>query len=106
MKKTLSNVKNLEKFIEKHGDDLFISKSLAKMLDYKIKNYETKIKELPKELKTFERTYRTKSSVFFKKFNEGKIGDNMDFIEWSSIYRMYMRFLGKKSILIQTYRKR
>lgn len=99
MNKTLSNVKNLEKFIEKHGDDLFISRTLAKILDYKIKNYETKIKELTKELKTFERTYKMKSSVFFKKFNEGKIGDNLDFIEWSSIYRMYMHLVEKKNLL-------
>ncbi len=37
MKRTLSKVKNLEKFIEKHGEDPFISQSISKMLDYKIK---------------------------------------------------------------------
>jgi len=40
-----------------------------------------------------------KSSVFFKKFTEGKIGDDMDFIEWSSIYQMYQRLLEKKDAL-------
>ena len=57
MKRTLSKVKNLEKFIEKHGDDPFISQSISKMLDYKIKNYEAEIKKLDKELKMFEHTY-------------------------------------------------
>ena len=52
-----------------------------------------------KELKAFERAYGMKSSVFFKKFSEGKVGDNMDFIEWSSIYQMYQRLLGKKDEL-------
>ncbi|MBE7444828.1 MAG: hypothetical protein HS132_06120 [Planctomycetia bacterium] len=96
MKQTLLKVKNLEKFIEKHGDDSFISQSISKMLAYKIKNYEAEIKRLDKELKTFERTYGMKSSVFFKKFSEGRLGDNMDFIEWSSLYQMYNGLLEKK----------
>ncbi len=96
MKRTLSKVKNLEKFIEKHGDDPFISQSISKMLDYKIKNYEAEIKKLDKELKMFEHTYNMKSSAFYKKFTEGKLGDTMDFIEWSSLYQMYNRLLEKK----------
>ena len=52
-----------------------------------------------KELKSFERAYGMKSSVFFKKFSEGKMGDDMDFIEWSSIYQMYRRLLEKKDVL-------
>ncbi len=96
MKRTLSKVKNLEKFIEKHGEDPFISQSISKMLDYKIKHYEAEIKRLDKELKTFERTYGMKSSVFFKKFSEGRLGDDMNFIEWSSLYQIHSRLLGKK----------
>ena len=99
MKQILSKVKNLEKFIEKHGDDTFISQSISKILNYKIAKYEEKIQQLGKELKAFERAYGMKSSVFFKKFGEGKIGDNMDFIEWSSIYQMYHRLLEKKDVL-------
>ena len=99
MKQILSKVKNLEKFIEKHGDDTFISQSISKILNYKIAKYEEKIQELCKELKSFERAYGMKSSVFFKKFTEGKIGDDMDFIEWSSIYQMYQRLLEKKDAL-------
>ena len=99
MKQILSKVKNLEKFIEKHGDDTFISQSISKILNYKIAKYEEKIQQLGKELKAFERAYGMKSSVFFKKFTEGKIGDDMDFIEWSSIYQMYQRLLEKKDDL-------
>ena len=96
MKRTLTKVKNLEKFIEKHGDDQFISQSISKMLDYKIKHYEAEIKRLDKGLMAFERTYGMKSPVFFKKFSEGKLGDDMDFIEWSSLFQMYSRLLEKK----------
>lgn len=96
MKQTLLKVKTLEKFIEKHGDDSFISQSISKMLNYKIAKYEEKIQQLGKELKAFERAYGMKSSVSFKKFSEGKMGDDMDFIEWSSIYQMHNRLIEKK----------
>lgn len=96
MKQTLLKVKNLEKFIEKHGEDTFISQSISKILDYKIAKYEEKIKRFNKELKVFERAYGMKSSVFFKKFSEGKMGDDMDFIEWSSVYQMRNRLIEKK----------
>ena len=46
MEQTLSKVKNLEKFIQKHGEDSFISKTLSKMLNYKIQKYEEEIKRL------------------------------------------------------------
>ena len=66
------------------------------MLDYKIKHYEAEIKRLDKELKAFERTYGMKSSVFLKKFSEGRLGDDMDFIEWSSLYQIHNRLLEKR----------
>ncbi|HJW85212.1 MAG TPA: hypothetical protein VJ440_01085 [Candidatus Brocadiaceae bacterium] len=37
-----------------------------------------------------------KSSVFFKKFSEGELGDDMDFIEWSSLYQIHSRLSEKK----------
>ncbi len=99
MQQTLFKVKNLEKFIQKHGEDTFISQTISKMLDYKINKYYKEIKRLDKELKKFERTYKKESPVFFKEFKEGKVGDDMDFVEWSSLYQMRKRLLEKKAAL-------
>ena len=96
MAQTLLKVKYLERFIKKHGEDPFISQTISKMLTYKIQKYEEDIERLNKDLKRFERTYKKESSAFFKEFNEGKLGDNMDFIEWSSLYQMRNRLLEKK----------
>ncbi|MDO9287276.1 MAG: hypothetical protein Q7T83_00640 [Thermodesulfovibrionales bacterium] len=41
MQQTLLKVKNLEKFIQKHGDDTFISQTISKIMDYKIHKYDT-----------------------------------------------------------------
>jgi hypothetical protein len=67
------------------------------MLTYKVQRYEDEIKRLDKDLKRFERAYKKKSSLFFKEFKAGKLGDSMDFIEWSSLYQMCNRLLEKKS---------
>ncbi len=96
MEQTLSKVKNLEKFIQKHGEDPFFSQTISKMLDYKIRKYVGEIKRLDKDLKKFEHKYRKNSSVFFKEFKEGRLGDDMDFVEWSSLYQMRNRLLEKK----------
>ncbi len=99
MEQTLTKVKNLEKFIQKHGEDSLISQTISKMLDYKIQQYAKEIKRLDKDLRKFERTYNKKSAVFFKEFEEGRTGDKIDFIEWASLYQMRNRLLEKKAEL-------
>ena len=96
MEQTLLKVKNLEKYIKKHGDDALISQTISKMLDYKIQRYERELKKLTKELKRFEHTYKKESVIFFEEFKEGRLGDEMDFIEWSSLYQMRNKLLEKK----------
>jgi hypothetical protein len=50
-------------------------------------------------LKRFERKYKKESSIFFEEFKEGRLGDNMDFIEWSSLYQMRNNLVKKKAEL-------
>ena len=81
------------------GTILFSPRLSQKMLNYKIQKYDDEIKKLNRELKRFERKYEKNSSAFFKEFQEGRIGDDMDFIEWSSLYQMRNRLLEKKTVL-------
>jgi len=97
MQQMLSKVKTLEKFIQKHGEDAFISNTIAKMLEYKLQKYDEKIKRLNRDLKRFERVYKKDSSIFFKEFKKGRLGDNMDFVEWSSLYQMCNRLLEERT---------
>jgi len=99
MSKTLARVKNLEQFITKHGDDVLISRTISKMLNYKIEQYEVEIRRLGKELRKFERVHKMNSSDFFRDFMEGKLDDDLDFVEWSSLYQMRQRLLEKKAEL-------
>ena len=99
MEQTLTKVKNLEKFIKKYGEDAVISQTITKMLDYKIRQYDEEIKRMNRELSRFERKHKKESSAFFQEFKKGDLGDNMDFIEWASLYQMRNRLMEKKSEL-------
>lgn len=102
MQQTLAKVKNLEKFIQKHGEDSVISQTITKMLDYKIQKYDEEINKLNKKLKKYERKYKKESSVFFDEFSSGRLGDDMDLIEWASLYQMRSNLLKKKTELERT----
>jgi hypothetical protein len=99
MSNTLARVKNLDQFIRKHGEDALIAETISKMLDYKIQQYQKEIVRLNREIGKFERTHGMDSSDFFKKYLEGNIGDDLDFVEWSSLYQMRQRLLDKKDEL-------
>jgi hypothetical protein len=100
MEQTLLKVKNLEKFIKKHGEDAMISQTISKMVAYKVQKYEGEIVRLNMELKKFEQTYKKDSTGFYEEFKAGKIGDEMDFVEWSSLYQIRNRLLEKKKELV------
>lgn len=97
MQQTLAKVKHLEKFIQKYGEDIVISQTINKMLEYKIGTYDEEIISLTKELKKFERKYKKESAFFFDEFNQGSLGDDMDFVEWASLYRMRNKLAEKKA---------
>jgi hypothetical protein len=99
MEQTLLKVKNLEKFVERHGEDTFISQTISKMLAYKAQNYNMEIERLNRKLKKFEQTYEKDSQVFSEEFKDGKLGDQMDFIEWSSLYQIRNSLLEKEKEL-------
>ena len=99
MEQTLLKVKNLEKYIKKHGDDTIISQTISKMVAYKVQRYESQISRLNKNLGKFEKTYKKDSSKFFEEYNEGNLGDEIDFVEWSSLYQMRNSIIEKKKEL-------
>ena len=48
------------------------------------------------DLKTFEKKYNMETKKFFKYFEAGKLGDDIDFVEWSSFYKIHQRIPERK----------
>ncbi len=99
MQQTLSKVKTLEKFVQRHGDDALISNTISKILEYKIRGYEEQIERIAEDLGRFEQAYQKDSETFLGEFKDGLLGDNMDFIEWSSLYQMRKHLIEEKAEL-------
>ncbi|QYX33626.1 hypothetical protein [Sphaerospermopsis torques-reginae] len=47
------------------------------------------ISDLAQKLKIFETKYQMSSSKFYQEFQAGKLGDEIDFFEWSVFYEMW-----------------
>lgn len=93
---TLNQLKKLEKYVQTYGDDQLITSSLSKLIDIKIQQYEQLFNELRKDLIALEKKYNKKSEDFYRSFKKGELGDDMDFVEWGSLYDMYQRLIAQK----------
>lgn len=47
--------------------------------------------ELAAELRGFEKKYGMASDEFYRRFKAGELGDDFDFFNWSSCFRMYTK---------------
>ena len=49
---------------------------------------EQQAAELQTDLQQFETHYEMSSAKFYQKFRAGELGDDINFVEWSSFYQM------------------
>ena len=47
------------------------------------------LRRLAARLSAYEQQYRMTSDEFYRRFCAGKLGDDMDFVEWSIFWEMY-----------------
>lgn len=95
----LSNIRILERYIDKNRDDKIVAGTISKLIQFKLEKYKKEINSLQKEFKRFETKYKMDTTTFFDDFEAGKLGDSTDFIEWSSLYKIYQRITERKNIL-------
>jgi len=90
MMTTLEKVKRLEQYL------LFSNLTVDPVLDMSINKLlvreSTRINELKTRLLNqvmiFEQTYSMASSEFYRCYENGEMGDEMDFVEWASTVEM------------------
>ncbi len=90
MMTTLEKVKRLEQYL------LFSNLTVDPVLDMSINKLlvreSTRINELKTRLLNqvmmFEQTYSMVSSEFYRRYEKGEMGDEMDFVEWASTVEM------------------
>lgn len=68
------------------GGDLMTDK----FYDYHINRLKREISRMQYALNRFEQKYELSSEEFHKKLENGELGDDMDFVQWSGIYELQL----------------
>ncbi|OEU78812.1 MAG: hypothetical protein BA873_12620 [Desulfobulbaceae bacterium C00003063] len=87
---TLEKVKRLEQYIAADGSavDPVIHMAIDKLMEREIRRLLKLKARLRDQLEEFERTYAMNSPDFCTRYESGKMGDDMDFIEWAATVEM------------------
>jgi hypothetical protein len=97
-KMSSDRIRALEKIYAQGETSEIVDLALEKLIRYELIESKKQLTELEGYLADFENQYSLSSQAFFTDFQTGEIGDDMDYIEWASIYQMAERL--KKRILI------
>lgn len=73
--------------------------TLDKIIAYEISNAQKEVAELHAELQVFEAQYKISSQDFNSRFRQGEMGDDVDFVEWSAFYEMWLSVQQRLEIL-------
>lgn len=97
--KILNQLQVLET-ISKQGtySDIFAI-SLRNIFLEEIKSIDQEIQEIEIDLRTFEQQYKLSSEQFYQQFKKGKLGDEIDFVEWSACYQMWYSLQERLNLL-------
>jgi len=85
---TLSKLQVLEILYRSGYQSKMIERSLDKMIALELGHVRRELAELNARLKAFEADYQMTSDTFYQRYEQGKLGDSADFMEWSSFYDM------------------
>jgi hypothetical protein len=95
----ISKIKILEELAKLGSDDEVFINAIDKLTKYKINELEKDINDIEISLKEFEEKYGLESTEFIKKFESCEMGDEMDFMEWASLYDMKERLKNRLNIV-------
>jgi hypothetical protein len=92
----LKKLQLLEALIEREemGDDV-IEMTISKLLSYELEKLRRRQRQIQEKMTAFEAQYNLETPEFSRKFKEGKMGDAMDFFEWSALADMHQELAAR-----------
>jgi hypothetical protein len=78
-----------------YGDDASFDRVLGKLLETTLSDYVLRRQKQEQSLAEFEVRYDMRSDIFYRRFEAGELGDEMDFFEWSGLYELYQDLSSK-----------
>ena len=82
----LKKLQFLQELVEKEevGDEV-MEATVSKLLSYELEKLRGRQSQIREKLTAFEERYSLRTDEFCQRFREGKMGDEMDFFEWSAL---------------------
>lgn len=65
-----------------------MDRTLDKLLHHEAEQSQARLNQLEVDLAEFEHQYNLSSTEFYRQFQAGQIGDDMDYVEWASLVQM------------------
>ena len=96
----LEQLKILEALYNRGEVSKFLELSLSKIIAHEIAIAQEQAAELETDLQQYETQYLMSSAEFYPKFQAGQLGDDIDFVEWSSFYQMWSSVRERLHILL------
>ena len=96
----LEQLKILETLYNRGEVSEFLELSLSKIIAHEITIAQEQAVELETDLQQFETQYQMSSAEFYPKFRAGELGDDIDFVEWSSFAQMWSCVRERLQILL------
>ncbi len=68
---------------------------MNKLTGSQVAKYRSNIDQINRELEQFENKYNMSSELFYREFEAGKLGDEGDYFEWSSLYENILLYQAR-----------
>ena len=78
-----------------------VAVTIDKLYTHEIAEARRKLEEFKAELAEFEVQYKMASAEFFQRFQDGQMGDDMDFFDWSALVQMTNNLQTRLNLLTQ-----
>lgn len=103
MMPTLEKIRRLEQYlaVDNSAVDPVLDMAIDKLLAREIERVRELKKRLAAQLAEFEEHYTLKSADFYTRYENGEMGDSMDFVEWSATVEMLAN-AEKQMALLET----
>jgi hypothetical protein len=76
-----------------------IDRALTKIIELERANTLKQASELQSKLQTYELQYQMGSEIFYQRFSEGSLGDEIDYFEWGVIYELWQSVQERLQVL-------
>ncbi len=87
----MASVLEKVEILQSVGAEQLADQALTKVIQAETDRLKQEQQRLKTDLTKFENTYQMTSEACQQKFDEGELGDTVEFFEWTSIYSIYQR---------------